>query len=57
MARQKLEGIYIPVVTPFNKDETINFSAIKEIAKFLWCLKCSARSEPLRRTRNIIYYI
>ena len=35
MARQKLEGIYIPVVTPFNKDESINFSAIKEIAKFL----------------------
>ena len=35
MARTKLEGIYIPVVTPFNKDESINFSAIKEIAKFL----------------------
>ena len=35
MARQKLEGIYIPVITPFNKDETVNFGAIKEIAKFL----------------------
>ena len=35
MARQKLEGIYIPVITPFNKDESINFGAIKEIAKFL----------------------
>lgn len=35
MARTKLEGIYIPVVTPFNKDESINFSAIKEITKFL----------------------
>ena len=35
MARTKLEGIYIPVVTPFNKDESINFNAIKEIAKFL----------------------
>ena len=35
MRREKLEGIYIPVITPFNKDESINFSAIKEIAKFL----------------------
>ena len=35
MAREKLSGIYIPVITPFNKDESINFSAIKEIAKFL----------------------
>ena len=35
MARTKLEGIYIPVITPFNKDESINFSAIKELAKFL----------------------
>ena len=33
MARTKLEGIYIPVITPFNKDESINFSAIKELAK------------------------
>ena len=35
MARQKLSGIYIPVVTPFNKDESINFSGIKEITRFL----------------------
>ena len=35
MARQKLEGIYIPVITPFNKDENINFDAIREIAGFL----------------------
>lgn len=35
MARQKLRGIYIPVVTPFNKDESVNFSGIKEITKFL----------------------
>ena len=35
MARTKLEGIYIPVVTPFNKDESINFQGIKEISKFL----------------------
>ena len=33
--RTKLEGIFIPVITPFNKDESINFSAIKELAKFL----------------------
>ena len=35
MARTKLEGIYIPVITPFNEDESINFDAIKEIAKYL----------------------
>ena len=35
MARQKLEGIYIPLITPFNKDESINFAGIKEVAKFL----------------------
>ena len=35
MARTKLEGIYIPVVTPFNEDESINFEAIKEVAAFL----------------------
>ena len=35
MARQKLTGIYIPVVTPFNEDESINFEAIDAIAKFL----------------------
>lgn len=35
MAREKLTGIYIPVVTPFNEDESINFAAIDEIAKFL----------------------
>lgn len=35
MARMKLEGIYIPVVTPFNKDESINFQGIKEVTKFL----------------------
>ena len=35
MARVKLEGIYIPVITPFNEDESINFEAIEEIAAFL----------------------
>jgi 4-hydroxy-tetrahydrodipicolinate synthase len=35
MARKKLEGIYIPVITPFNKDESINFEVIDEHAKFL----------------------
>lgn len=35
MARMKLEGIYIPTVTPFNKDESINFNGIKEVTKFL----------------------
>ena len=35
MAREKLSGIYIPVITPFNKDESVNFSAIREITKFL----------------------
>ena len=35
MARTRLEGIYIPVITPFNRDESINFSGIKEVTKFL----------------------
>lgn len=35
MAREKLTGIYIPVITPFNKDESINFNGIKEVTKFL----------------------
>lgn len=35
MAREKLTGIYIPVVTPFNEDESINFESIDEISKFL----------------------
>lgn len=35
MHRTKLSGIYIPVVTPFNKDESINFNGIKEVTKFL----------------------
>ena len=35
MAREKLTGIYIPTITPFNKDESINFSGIKEVTKFL----------------------
>lgn len=35
MAREKLKGIYIPVITPFNKDESINFQGIREVAKFL----------------------
>jgi len=35
MAREKLSGIYIPVITPFNKDESVNYNGIKELAKFL----------------------
>lgn len=35
MARTRLHGIYIPVITPFNRDESINFSAIEEITRFL----------------------
>lgn len=35
MARTKLQGIYIPVITPFNKDESINFKAIEDHADFL----------------------
>ena len=35
MKKEKLEGIYIPVITPFNKDESINFNGIKELTKFL----------------------
>lgn len=35
MGKEKLNGIYIPMVTPFNKDESINFSGIKECTEFL----------------------
>ena len=35
MARAKLTGIFIPVVTPFNEDESINFAAIDEVTRFL----------------------
>ena len=33
--REKLTGIIIPMVTPFNKDESINFSGLKEVVDFL----------------------
>lgn len=35
MKREKLNGIYIPMITPFNKDESINFNGIKECTDFL----------------------
>jgi dihydrodipicolinate synthase/N-acetylneuraminate lyase len=35
MAKEKLSGIYIPMVTPFNADESINFNGIKECTDFL----------------------
>ena len=34
MARE-MTGIYIPIVTPFNADESINFNGIKECTDFL----------------------
>ena len=33
--RAKLTGIFIPVVTPFNEDESINFESIDAVTKFL----------------------
>ena len=35
MKKEKLKGIYIPIVTPLNADESINFSGIKECTDFL----------------------
>lgn len=35
MAKPKLHGIYIPMVTPFNADESINFNGIKECTGYL----------------------
>ncbi len=35
MGREKLIGIYIPMVTPFNADESINFNGIKECTDYL----------------------
>lgn len=33
--KEKMEGIYIPMITPFNKDESINYSGLKEVVDFL----------------------
>lgn len=35
MNKEKLTGIYIPMVTPFNADESINFNGIKECTNYL----------------------
>lgn len=36
MARfEKVTGLFVPTVTPFNKDESVNYGAIKECADFL----------------------
>ena len=35
MSREKLTGIYIPMVTPFNADESINFAGIRSVTDFL----------------------
>lgn len=35
MEKEKLKGIYIPIVTPFNADESINYNGIKECTNFL----------------------
>lgn len=35
MSREKLTGIYIPMVTPFHADESIDFAGIKDVTDFL----------------------
>jgi 4-hydroxy-tetrahydrodipicolinate synthase len=36
MAKQKIEGVFIPMITPFNaSDESIDFSGLKEVTEFL----------------------
>ena len=35
MTKEKLKGIYIPMVTPFNADESISFKGIQECTDFL----------------------
>ena len=35
MAHEKLTGIYIPMVTPFHADESINFNGIAEVTDYL----------------------
>lgn len=35
MKKEKVTGLYIPTPTPFNADESVNFSGIKEVADFL----------------------
>lgn len=34
-SKKKLNGIYIPMVTPFNRDESINYSGLREVVDFL----------------------
>ena len=35
MSKKAVEGIFIPMVTPFNMDESINYSGLKEVTEFL----------------------
>jgi 4-hydroxy-tetrahydrodipicolinate synthase len=36
MNKQKIEGIYVPMVTPFNeKDESVNYEGLREVVDFL----------------------
>lgn len=35
MEKKAIEGIFIPMVTPFNADESINFNGLKEVTDFL----------------------
>ncbi|MCB0046374.1 MAG: dihydrodipicolinate synthase family protein [Caldilineaceae bacterium] len=35
MAKKAIGGIFIPMVTPFNTDESINFSGLREVTDFL----------------------
>lgn len=35
MEKKAVGGIFIPMITPFNKDESINFSGLKEVTDYL----------------------
>jgi len=36
MAKRAIDGIYIPMITPFNEsDESINFTGLKEVTDYL----------------------
>ena len=35
MSKKKLQGVFIPMVTPFKEDESIDFDGLKEVTDFL----------------------
>ena len=58
MSRTKLGGIIIPMITPFNKDESIDYSGLKEVVDFLvengvdGVIPCGSTGEMIALTKQ-----